>query len=336
MSSLQLNGTVANAMKIIGTSRAASEMREFALRAARTEQTIFLRGETGVGKDFLAECIHSLGHSDNHFIPIDCGAMPESLCEKELFGHTAGAFTDARQAKIGLIKAAEGGTLFLNEVANMSLSLQAKFLRVLETNTFRPIGEIKEIPMRTRIIAATNANVEQAMKEGKLRNDLYFRLNVIPFTIDPLRERKEDIPDLAEYFLRKSDHAKRFSSSAMEALQCHQWLGNIRELKYTIERAVFFSDADGTIEPRHLGNSFSKSQKELEGLCDEEHLFDSTDGSFPRWKEVEHKVTTAYLRSLLTITKGNRAQAARISGLNLLTMRRRMREHNISWNAAVE
>lgn len=223
---------------IIGRSEQATRMRDFAEQAARTEHTILLRGETGVGKDHLAECIHHLGRRGRTFVPVDCGALTESLSETELFGHTRGAFTDAQQVKQGLVQVAEDGTLFFNEVANMSLSLQAKFLRVLEKRTFRQVGGTKEMSINTRIIAATNANLELAVRRGELRSDLYHRLNTITFTVVPLRDRSDDIPELASHFLRQERVSRTFSPEAMAVMMGYHWPGNVRELKNADRKSV--------------------------------------------------------------------------------------------------
>src|SRR3989344_3252139 len=200
---------------LIGASQEAVRMREFAFRAASTEHTILLQGESGVGKDQLAELIHFNGRRTRPFVPVDCGALTETLSESELFGHVPGAFTDARTTKVGLVQVADNGTLFFNEVANMSLSLQAKFLRVLEKKTFRAVGGTRETPANTRIIAATNANLELAVRRGELRSDLYHRLNTITFMVAPLRDHSDDIPELAEHFLRQEKVSRNFSAEAM-------------------------------------------------------------------------------------------------------------------------
>jgi len=316
-------------LEIIGKSKQAVQMRQFAQCAAYSDQIIFLRGETGSGKDHLAEYIHAIGPRCHRFVPIDCGAMPETLCESELFGHSAGAFTDARGAKVGLIQVAEHGTLFLNEVANMSLSLQAKFLRVLDTRTFRPIGEAKEIPINTRIIAATNADVEKIVKEGGLRNDLYHRLNAVTFTIPPLRNRIEDVPLLVDYFLKNLGNNRHFSLAAMGAMEAYPWLGNVRELKHAVERAIFYSGDKEVIEKECLGASFAKSNEEIQEIWKEVIEADPTDGSFPNWEEVQNRVMKKYLIALLKETKGNQALASRISKLSRGTIRERAQIYNI-------
>lgn len=224
---------------------------------------------------------------------------------------------------------AKQGTLFLNEVTNMGPNLQAKFLRLLDTRTFRPVGETKEIPIHTRIIAATNADVERAVKDGELRLDLYHRLNVITLVISPLRERAEDIPYLVAHFLRNSSRPKRFSDSAMEILSRYYWPGNIRELKHTVQRAVFFSGKEEVIEREHLGRSFSRNIEEIEAMCSEDYIVTS-DGFFPSWEEIENRVMKQYIIGLLRETRGNQSLASRMSGLTRGTIRSRITDYNIS------
>lgn len=273
---------------IIGSSKYTVRMREFAERAAQTEHNILLRGENGTGKDHLAEAIHHLARGRQQFVTVDCGAQPETLSESELFGHTRGSFTDARADRQGLVQVAERGTLFFNEVANMSLSHQAKFLRVLEKRPYRQVGGNKEYAVNTQIIAATNVNLEEAVQRGDLRVDLYHRLSTISFTVVPLRDRKEDIPELAHYFLRRENASREFTPEAISALVDYNWPGNVRELQNAIIRAVFYSAADGEIRPDHIhpyltgvGKSGAPTfeQVQVEYLSD---LLRRTKGSSPR------------------------------------------------------
>ncbi len=285
---------------IIGRSDQATRMREFAEKAAKTEHTVLLRGETGSGKDHLAEYIHHLGRPGRAFVPVDCGALTESLSETELFGHTRGAFTDAQQVKQGLVQVAEDGTLFFNEVANMSMSLQAKFLRVLEKRTFRQVGGTKEMTVNTRIIAATNANLEMAVRRGELRSDLYHRLNTITFTVLPLRDHSGDIPDLAEHFLRKEHSSKSFSPEAMAIMMGYHWPGNVRELKNAVVRAAFHSAVREDIKPEHVHPYLtSVGDKELPTL---------------------HELQRNYLREVLRKTSGSISRGAEIAGVSVKVM----------------
>ncbi len=298
---------------LVGTSGQSTRMRDFVDMVAPTEHTVFLRGETGVGKDHMAELIHFNGRRGRSFVPVDCVAMTETLSETELFGHTQGAFTDARSSKPGLVQVAEDGTLFLNEVGDIPLGLQARFLRLLEKKTFRVVGGTREVPINTRIIAATNRNLEVAVKRGEFRLDLYHRLNVITFVVPTLRERTDDIPVLAEHFLQQEQvvKPKGFSPTAMTAMMEYRWPGNVRELKLAVVRAVLHSAAEENIELEHV-------YPYLMGVGDKEKsdIDDVSIEKFPTLREAEEQ----YLREVLKRTGGNVAEAARIAGINRKTM----------------
>ena len=241
----------------IGESRSIQEKMEIARRAAATDSSVLLLGESGVGKELFAEQIHlNSPRRPRPFIRVNCAAIPEPLLESELFGHVKGAFTDAIADRRGRFELADGGTIFLDEVADMPLSLQAKLLRVIQNRTFERVGSSESMEVDVRIIAATNRNLETLVAENRFRADLFYRLNVLPIHIPPLRERKEDIPLLAEFFLRKHSRETKkqiqgFSDAAMEELLSYSWPGNVRELENSIERAVVFS-RDETIRPEFL------------------------------------------------------------------------------------
>lgn len=294
---------------LIGSSQEAWRMREFAQKAAAVDHTILLTGETGAGKDHLAELIHSRGRSGKPFVPVDCGALTESLSETELFGHTQGAFTDARETKQGLVQVAKEGTLFFNEVANMSLGLQVKFLRILEKRSFRPVGGTREVEVDTRIIAATNANLELAVRRGAMRSDLYQRLNGISFVIKPLRERSEDIPELAERFLYQESPSKKFAPEAMAVMMGYHWPGNVRELRNAVVRASFLSNAKEDIHVEHLSPY-------LTGVGDRE---------LPTLYELQRN----YLREVLRKSKGSITKAATIAGISAGLMRRKIEKFQL-------
>lgn len=298
---------VSPVQRFVGTSRAAQEAREFAERVANSGLTVLLRGETGVGKDHLAELIHQAGRSGRPFVVVDCGALTESLSETELFGHTRGAFTDAREEKVGLIQAAEDGTLFFNEVANMSLGLQAKFLRILDKRPYRAVGGRIEIQVSTRIIAATNANLEEAVKARAFRLDLFHRLNVLSFSIAPLRDRKEDIPDLISAFL--NGNAERFSPAALAVMMEYDWPGNVRELMNVVQRAAFMS---------------KEQEIDLEQI--RPHLTRLTDKpSLPTLYELERN----YLRDVLKAAKGVVKTAAEIADVDRRTMSEKIKRFDL-------
>ncbi len=232
---------------LIGESKAIQDKLEIARKAAQTDSSVLLLGESGVGKELFAEQIHLASpRASRPLIRVNCAAIPESLLESELFGHVKGAFTDAISDRRGRFELADGGTLFLDEIADMPLALQAKLLRVLQSKTFEKVGSSDSIHVDVRIIAATNHNLEREVTAGRFRADLFYRLNVLPITIPPLRERREDVPLLAEFFLKKHCRETKkqllgFSDDAMAQLLSYSWPGNVRELENAVERAVVFT-----------------------------------------------------------------------------------------------
>lgn len=232
---------------IIGKSFAIREVISFAQKVAKTDSIILIRGESGTGKELFAKAIHSESNRSGHFVPLNCAALPESLLESELFGYVGGAFTGAKkEGKPGLFEIASKGTIFLDEIAEMPLNLQVKLLRVMQEGKVRRIGGTTEIPVNVRIIAATNKDLEQMVKEKSFREDLYYRINVIPLHIPPLRERMEDIPLLVRHFISEISFklekpAYEINAAALNKLYTHNWPGNIRELKNVVERAINLS-----------------------------------------------------------------------------------------------
>ncbi len=237
--------------KIVGESNALKEAMALALKVARSEiSVILLLGESGTGKELFAKFIHyNSSRANGPFVAINCAAIPESLLESELFGHERGAFTDAKSLKKGLFEIADGGTIFLDEIGEMPLSLQSKILRVFEESSFRRIGGIHDIKVDVRIISASNQDLGRACEEGKFRRDLYYRLTVFPIYLPPLRERKEDIIPLTKHFievynLKFRKNIKGISKEAEETLLSYNWYGNVRELRNVIERAMILETSD--------------------------------------------------------------------------------------------
>ena len=271
---------------LIGESEPMKNVFELIKRVGATNSNVLIMGKSGTGKELVAKAIHKQSsRADNIFLPINCGAISENLIESELFGHKKGSFTGATDEKQGLFKVAEGGTLFLDEIADLPLNLQVKLLRALEEKQFLPVGGTKPIKSDVRILAATNQNLFEKAKKGEFREDLYYRLNVVEIKLPSLNERKEDIPILANHFIKKySEEMNKkilgLTNSAMKALMSHDWRGGVRELENIIERAIIFANNE-IIELQDLsdyvrGNSenyvFPDSLKEANKNFEREHI----------------------------------------------------------------
>jgi len=305
--------------EFIGTSPPMTRMFEMIARASETDASVLLTGESGTGKELVARALHQRGRrAEGPFVAVNCAAMPEQLLESELFGHARGAFTDAKFARAGLFVQAGGGTLFLDEIGELPLGLQPKLLRALQERVVRAVGSDVETPLDVRLIAATNRDLETAVEERRFREDLYFRINVIPIQIPALRLRGNDVLLLAQQFLRElaAQSSKRitgFTTSAAEKLLGYAWPGNVRELRNSIERAVALTSFEQiTVEdlPERV-RSYHESQL----------VIASDDPSaMPPLKEVERR----YILRVLKTTGGNKALAARILGLDRKTIYRKL------------
>lgn len=245
-------------VEIVGRSAAMKRIVELIGRVAESEgSTVLLRGESGVGKEVVARAIHARSaRAEFPYLDINCTALPETLLESELFGHERGAFTDARERKIGLLELADRGTVLLDEIGDLSPGSQAKLLRFLETRTFKRVGGVRDIKVDVRIVASTNRDLEAAMREGGFRQDLFYRINVVPITIPPLRERPEDVTPLADFFLESMTvdlrrPARNISDAAFKMLERYAWPGNVRELRNVIERTIILEE-EQEILPNHL------------------------------------------------------------------------------------
>ncbi len=309
----------------MGASAAITEVIGHAIQiAASRSVTVLLAGETGTGKELFARGIHSGSARESHpFVAINCAAIPGTLLESELFGHEAGAFTDARALKHGLFELAGAGTIFLDEIVDLPLNLQAKLLRVLEERQYRRLGGAKELTMSARVIAATNARIEKAVADGMFREDLYYRLNVARLELPPLRERAGDVALLANHFVQhhalvEKRPALRLAEDSLVALERHHWPGNIRELKNVIERAVVICSGD-VIEPRHLSLS-RRSLVPLVGGASGTAINIPTEGK--SLEAIEHEA----IKITLGLTSGNLSAAARILGISRPTLARKLRE----------
>jgi len=309
----------AEARPIIGRSPAVQDLIRTAKQAAASNATVLLRGESGTGKEILARAIHRWSpRREEPLVIVNCVALSEELLESELFGHEKGAFTGAHQRKRGKAELADGGTLFLDEVGDIRAPLQAKLLRLLQEHEFERVGGTRPIRVDARFIAATNANLEQAMKQGMFRQDLYYRLNVVSLCLPPLRARREDIDDLANHFVAKyCAELKRppaaISPAAMTLLRGYDWPGNIRELENAIERAVVLSSAT-EIEPRDLPIAQTSMEEDSEGAADSSYRLAVLN--FKR----------ELLRSALLKADGNQTRTAEALGLQRTYLSRLLRE----------
>jgi len=299
---------------LVYCSNSMTELVDQAKLVADSDITVFIQGETGTGKEVLAKAIHDASpRRDKPFVPINCGAFPEQLLESELFGHEKGAFTGASARHEGLFLAANGGTLFLDEIGDMPLSLQVKLLRVLQDFQVRPVGSTRNYPVDVRVISATHRNLGEAVRNGDFREDLYYRLNVVPLTLPSLAERREDIPLLIEHFLeqRQSKGRKHFAPEALDYLVAAAWPGNIRQLANVIDLCVTLSPTD-TIP-------LSLAQR---ALHDE-------PGRIQTLREAKDAFERDYLVSVMRITEGHVANAARIAGRNRTEFYKLLGQHGI-------
>ncbi len=291
---------------IIGHSAAMLPVFEMVGKVADTHSTVLIQGESGTGKELVALAIHRLSsRGGNPFIPVHCGAIPESLLESELFGHEKGSFTGAIARKEGVFKLADGGTLFLDEVSEMSVPLQVKLLRVLETGTFRRVGGVEDIHVDVRVVAATNRELRELVDKNLFRQDLYYRLNVFPIVLPPLRERRGDIPMLVEHFCEKLREAgsavSTVSAEAIALLDAYQWPGNVRELENVLERAVILSGGQ-EIQPEHLPLELRPSEQQGAAPSDTSEL---------TFREAKNEFEKHYLETLLAKHHGTVAEAAK-------------------------
>ena len=309
---------------MVGKSAPMKRLRSLLDRVARYDSTILITGESGTGKELVAREIHRRSHrGEGPFVPINCAAIPENLFESELFGYLKGAFTGAGRDKKGLIQEARGGTLFLDEVGEVPLSVQVKLLRFLQDGQIRRIGETMEYPVDVRVIAATNQNLEQAVWEKRFREDLFFRLNVIQIHVPPLRERREDIPALVEYFLEK--YSRRYNkpvpsldSTVFDILMTSPWRGNIRELENVVERGVLLSE----------GGQFSHLD------LPEEFLYEKNPGDTRvkphlTLREARRQLEKRMIQRVLLLKGGDKKGAADSLGITLRSLQYKIKEYHL-------
>ena len=306
----------------VGNSKEIIKIKQLVEKIAQTESTVLLLGDSGTGKELIARAIHSYSpRAKRPFISINCAALPETLLESELFGHARGSFTGAIKDKEGLFKVAEGGTFFLDEIGETSLSIQVKLLRVLEQKELTPVGETKPIPVDVRLVAATNQDLEQKVKTSQFRADLFYRLNVLPVHIPPLRQRKDDIPILCAHFIRRhcrklNSKEKSLSSEALLLLSNYHWPGNVRELENTLERAIILSNGS-QINPADLPVRISAAKVEP---FVQEHT-----PSHPTLEELEK----AYIFWVLNQNEWNKSKVAQFLGIDTSTLYRKIEKYGL-------
>jgi DNA-binding NtrC family response regulator len=313
--------------KIVGKSAGITEVAQLVQKVALTKTTVLLLGESGTGKELFARAIHNLSHRrDYPFVPINCAAIPKNLLESELFGHEKGSFTGADAKKLGKFELADRGTIFLDEVGDMDHELQSKLLRAIQESEIERIGGVKTVKVDVRIVAASNRDLEKAVEDRDFREDLYYRLNVFPIQIPPLRERREDIPLLVEYFISRyclelKTTQKDISKDALNILMNYRWKGNVRELENTLERAIILCDGD-MITPEHIVLNQrpvpdSAEQWQLEGPLEDVA------------KRALRIVETRRIGEALRKTKGNKSKAAEILRVSYKTLLTKIKEYGI-------
>lgn len=344
----QLHDQLRTETELVGTGEKLRELRKAIGKVAPTDALVLIRGESGVGKELVARAVHyNSQRKDGAFVCVNCAALTESLLESELFGHEKGAFTGATARRAGKFEQSDGGTLFLDEIGEMSPEIQAKFLRVLEGQAFERVGGGESIVVDVRVVTATNRDLEQAVRDGKFRKDLFFRLQVIEIFVPPLREHLEDLPEIAQHFVEhftsKSNYRGRaFSSAALVKLQAHPWPGNVRELRNVVERAVILSEHE-ILQPEdivltHLELERDEPKKEptapvasSSGDAVETSIDPLVDlfGSFIQNEMSLDEFDRCYIEAVLNFTHWNKSKAARILQIERTTLDRRLKKYGI-------
>jgi DNA-binding NtrC family response regulator len=317
-----------DAQELLGQSACMESVRQLIRKVARTQATVLIQGESGTGKELVARALYRESPRANApFIKVNCAAIPENLIESEFFGHEKGAFTGALNKREGRFELAHGGTILLDEISEISPSVQAKLLRVLQERELERVGGNRTIKVDVRVIATTNRNLEHSVEKKEFRQDLFFRLNVVPMRVPPLRERLDDVTALAEDFMRRFGrkhgvHVRGFSDESRRVLDKHPWPGNVRELQNVIERAVILCGENGVLEPEHLGLSagpaISAAASTPVGASP------GAEGQFPSLAELEKR----HIFAALDYCKGNRTHAAKLLDVSIRTLRNKLHEYN--------
>ncbi len=318
--------------ELLGQSPAMDQLRQLIRKVARTQATVLIQGESGTGKELVARALYRQSpRSSAPFIKLNCAAIPENLIESEFFGHEKGAFTGAINKREGRFELAHSGTILLDEISEISPTVQAKLLRVLQEREFERVGGNRTIKVDVRVIATTNRHLEESVQRKEFRQDLYFRLNVVPVVIAPLRERKDDITILAEQFRQRFSRkhgieVHGMSKPCMETLMDHSWPGNVRELQNVIERAVILCSEGGELEPIHLGiGKVDKESANSTTGVESSLPTTSENGQFLTLSEVEKHHILAALKKC----KGNRTHAAKMLSISIRTLRNKLNEYNL-------
>jgi DNA-binding NtrC family response regulator len=315
---------------LIGSSAAMQNLRQLIRKVARTQATVLIQGESGTGKELVARALYrESSRASAAFIKVNCAAIPENLIESEFFGHERGAFTGAMNKREGRFELAHGGTILLDEISEISPSVQAKLLRVLQERELERVGGNRTIKVDVRVIATTNRNLEHSVEKKEFRQDLFFRLNVVPVQVPPLRERAEDVPVLAEEFMRRFSrkhgvHVKGFTDESLNLLRVHNWPGNVRELQNVVERAVIMCGESGMLEPEHLGLTVPAASSSASVVVNGSIEPPTETHGFPTLEELEkHHIFAALDRC-----KGNRTHAAKMLNVSIRTLRNKLHEYN--------
>jgi two-component system response regulator AtoC len=319
--------TEQNPLTIQGQSPSIEKLRKLIGKVAPFKTTCLIMGESGSGKELVARAIHQQSpRKAKKFVAINCGAIPENLLESELFGYVKGSFTGAQQDKKGLFEEANQGTLFLDEIGEMTLTLQAKLLRVIQESEIRKVGGVHAIKIDVRLVAATLKNLEHEVEQGRFREDLFYRLNVMPLNVPPLRERKEDIVPLAHYFLEKMNRdseSKVLDAMVLKKLQQHPWPGNVRELENVIERALVVAQGQKRIDVEHLPPQFKQTPQEIQPISPVEMENLSI-------KKQVKKLEMDLIQQALIETKGNRTHAAKILEISHRSLLYKIKEYELT------
>ncbi len=322
---------------LIGGSEKMQEVYKTIGRVADKDVTVLIQGESGTGKEMVARAIHyNSRRSSRPFVPVNCVAIPENLLESEMFGHVKGAFTGATSNRVGKFVQAHGGTIFLDEVTDISLELQGKLLRALQEHEIEPVGGQGAVKVDVRVIAATNKNLDVELQEGRFREDLYYRLNVVPLKLPPLRERTEDVPELSVYFIHRfademNVEPRTIEPAALQMLQSYLWPGNVRELENLIKR-IMVMQTERTITPEHISRALPAQAKthildrhlSWDELVEQELLYLSSEAEVYEW--FLEKLEKPLLEKILARYNGNQLRAAEVLGINRNTLYKKMKK----------